>query len=85
LYPVSGCIRLEGLEERLRRALREALLSEAQNPPDPSRGSVEVRVEGDAVEICFHARDLSSARTLANAYLSLAAAVADSVVAAGEG
>ena len=68
--------------EKLAQALREALESEARNPPDPGRGSVSVETQDGLVRICFNARDLSAARTLVNAYLSLAAAVVDAVAAA---
>ncbi|HIQ23700.1 MAG TPA: hypothetical protein EYH50_01465 [Pyrodictium delaneyi] len=81
---VSGCIRLKGLSEKLARALAKALETEARNPPDPRRGHVEVYAEKDTLSICIDARDPSSARTLINAYLSLAAATFEAVEATGE-
>ncbi len=69
--------------EKLAEAVARALRVEAENPPDPRRGSVSVRVEGRRVLVCFEARDLSAARTLVNTYLSLAATTIDAVAASG--
>lgn len=67
------------------RAISKALEVEARNPPDPHRGSVEITISGDSVEIRIVARDLSAARTLINAYLSLAATTLEAVRAVGGG
>ncbi|KSW11443.1 hypothetical protein CF15_00885 [Pyrodictium occultum] len=80
---MSGCIRLRGLSEKLAKALARSLETEARNPPDPGRGRVVVRAGPSVLEICLEARDLSSARTLVNAYLSLAAAALEAVEAVG--
>ncbi len=84
MYRVSGCIELGGLPPRLARAVAEALEAEARSPPDPGRGVVRVEAGEGVVRVCFEARDLSAARTLVNAYLSLAATVADSVASLGD-
>ncbi len=73
------------MSQREVRALSQALSVEARNPPDPHRGSVEIRVSNDKVEILIHARDLSAARTLINAYLGLAATTLEAVRAVGGG
>ncbi len=67
------------------RALNQALGVEARNPPDPHRGSVEILVSDNRVEILIRARDLSAARTLINAYLGLAATTLEAVRAVGGG
>ncbi len=65
--------------ERLAKALEEALRVEASNPPDPSRGSTRVERSGDMVVIEIEARDEASARAIINAFLSLAASLWDSL------
>ncbi|HID41829.1 MAG TPA: hypothetical protein EYP33_06720 [Pyrodictium sp.] len=80
---VSGCIELKGLSEKLVQALVKALETEARNPPDPRRGRVEVSNRNGVLRICIEARDPSAARTLINAYLSLAAATLEAVAATG--
>lgn len=84
MYPVSGCIGVEGVDEKLLKALVDALKAEILNPPDPSRGEARLEASPGVLKICFSARDLSAARTLVNAYLSLVAVVLDAVVATGE-
>jgi tRNA threonylcarbamoyladenosine modification (KEOPS) complex Pcc1 subunit len=83
MYPVTGCIGVEGFDNKLLGALLEALEAEARNPPDPSRGEVRLEIHNNTLRICLSARDLSAARTLVNAYLSLVAVVLDAVAAAG--
>ena len=84
MYPVTGCIGVEGFNNKLLEALLEALQAETRNPPDPSRGEVRLEIRNKTLRICLSARDLSAARTLVNAYLSLVAVVLDAVAAAGE-
>ncbi|WP_048061411.1 KEOPS complex subunit Pcc1 [Hyperthermus butylicus] len=83
MYRVTGCIELELPEEKALQAVARALDVEARNPPDPRRGRVEVRVEPGKLVVCFEARDLAAARTLANTYLSLAATTVEVVAATG--
>ena len=85
MYQVSARIKLEGLEPQVARALRQALLVEAANPPDPHRGRVVMKIEEHSIEILIEARDLSAARTLINAYLGLAATTLEAVRAVGGG
>ncbi|RUM46801.1 MAG: hypothetical protein DSY37_04385 [Hyperthermus sp.] len=81
MYRVTGCIGVEGYDERVLEAIGRALETEAKNPPDPSRGRASIDLTPRLLRVCFEARDLSAARTLVNTYLSLAAAVLDSVAA----
>ncbi|WP_317895264.1 KEOPS complex subunit Pcc1 [Pyrofollis japonicus] len=64
-------------------ALTRALKTEAANPPDPHRGSVDVERSDGVIEIKIVARDLAAARTLINAYLGLAATTLEAVRAVG--
>ena len=81
---VSGFIELELGSKRLAESIAEAIRVEALNPPDPSRGVVEVIVEDKTVRILVRARDFSAARTLFNTYLSLAASAIDAITSLEE-
>ncbi|MET1128778.1 MAG: KEOPS complex subunit Pcc1 [Thermoproteota archaeon] len=65
------------------RSVLDSLRVEALNPPDPDRASVSIKSAGDVLEICFSARDFSSARMIVNTYLGLAATAIDTVILTG--
>ena len=72
-------IEVEVCDETKAKALYEALLVEASNPPDPTRGEMRVEKRETRIIIDVNARDYSSARALLNASLTLLATLWDTL------
>ncbi len=76
---VEGLIEFTLRSNEEARAIYQALLVEAANPPSEERGTATVELSDNTVRIRFEARDPSSARALINAFLSLAAATIEAL------
>ncbi len=76
---IRALITVEACDEKTAESLEKALKVEAENPPDPSRGTTRVSRSGARLVVELEARDYASARALINAYLTLIASLWDTV------